>query len=302
MSVSESIRRAHAELGVEIERFNAWWGPRATAGEAYRLSLVEGGEPGDYARPVERIDVTTVGGATAVADAQAALLRFARRDDQPPGRVERLPGWFRIDGFDRRRIERINRLKDTLRTMIAEAVKPGIQRDRFCQRLFPGTAMLQLYRHLPLTEHAFRPRRVAFTWSPVTVATTRLSVEQAESLLMSRLQSDTRLVTDGVRDAIEIARQRLAHLPSGAVIARRKPVAPHPRVTVFAGDAADDEMLHAHLPLLLPARGALPVEGLRGFDRERRRRIRADRKRISPILEALDLYCLEPPASKPEPS
>ena len=56
-------------------------------------------------------------------------------------------------------------------------------------------------------------------------------------------------------------------------------------------------MVHANLPICLPRSCAdLQVKDLRGFDRERRRAQRSDKRVLEPILEGLYLYVERTPA------
>lgn len=294
MTTSAQITREFSRLEKELENFNQWWSRQVLCGESYVLDVCHDDSGNKKSGSVRRVEVDIQQGAAAVESARTMFAKLERDDDKQAGTVCRLPGWFIVDGFDRRPIQRINRKKDALRQHIAEAIPAGIQRDRFCRRLFPGVSMLQVYRRIPMSERPFVPRKISFTWSPVTVSTKLLTVTEALELLDKREEDAGDGLPEQVLDSISIARRLISTLPNHHVIARRKPVAPHPRMTLFAKTAAQNEMLHAHLPLLLSERSKdVDVQQLRSFDRSVRKKARRDKKKIWPILESMNLFSLE---------
>ena len=293
MAVSNLIQKQFDALVDAVESFNHWWTDHALDSEAYVLHTVSNEDQPDRASSSASIDVERLQGRRAVEPIANMIKQFERVEGQVPGTVLRLPSLVVVDGLDRRRLHRLNVRKDALREAIAAAVPAGIQRDRFCRRLFPGVSMLQVYRHLPFSDEISHPQRVAFTWSPVTVSTKVLDAGEVLTLFDEREKVARMEQQEAVLDAIAIARRLVATLPKSHSIVRRKPVAPHPRVTVF-GTSRVKHMLHANLPLFLPAACRdIPVTELTSFDPNCRRKIRSDRKKVWPILESLNLYSLE---------
>ena len=264
---------------------NGWWSSRVLRGGVYALPVL-----GERSVP-DVLDVEISRGERAIEAAARAYGQFRLLDVQDAGTAFRLPGWLVVDADDLEPVHAVNRAKEELRAAIRAVAEEAPDRERLCRRLFPGCSMNQIYRRIVTADGPLAALR--FTWSPTTVSTTRLAPAAVHDTLEKRraeaLAADR---TEWVQ-ALEIGLRRVASLSSSEVVLRRRPVAPHPRATLFVtrGRGAEKSMVHANLPIVLPASCAdIEVSDLRGFDRERRRRQRSDKRVLEPILEGLHLY------------
>ena len=272
-------------LELAVGAMNGWWSSRVLRMAVHELPvLTERSVP-------DLLEVETLRGERAIESAARAYRQFRLLDVQEAGTAFRLPGWIVVDDDSLEPVHEVNRLKDSLRAAIRAVEEEGPARERLCRRLFPGCSMNQIYRRIVTPAEPLVALR--FTWSPSTVSTTRLAPQAVHETLGRRL--DEALAADRHEwvHALEIARRRVASLPSSSVVLRRRPVAPHPRATLFVtrGHGAQKSMVHANLPVVLPRSCAeMEVKDLREFDRSRRRAQRSDKRVIEPILEGLFLY------------
>lgn len=274
-----------AALELAVGQMNGWWTARMLRGSVYALPVLSERSVPDV------LEVEIARGEKARDAAARAYRQFRLLDVQDAGTAFRLPGWIIVDDEDLEPVHEVNRLKESLRAAIRAVEEEGPARERLCRRLFPGCSMNQIYRRIVTAEESFAALR--FTWSPSTVATTRLAPTVVYETLGKRLDEALAANRHEWVQAIEIARRRVASLPSSAVVLRRRPVAPHPRATLFVtrGRGARKSMVHANLPIVLPRRCVeIEIGDLRGFDRQRRRAQRSDKRVLEPVLEGLHLY------------
>ena len=280
-----SLLARFAALELAVGTMNGWWSRRVLRASVYTLPVLE-----ERSVP-EVLEAETLRGERAIEAAARAYRQFRLLDIQDAGTAFRLPGWIVVDADELEPVHEVNRLKGALREAIRSLEEEGPARERLCRRLFPGCSMNQIYRRVVVQESPIEALR--FTWSPSTVATTRLAPQAVHENLGKRLEEARAQGRHEWVQALEIARGRLASLPSSAVVLRRRPVAPHPRATLFVsgGATGTKSMVHANLPIVLSrACAEVPVKDLRSFDRERRRRQRSDKRVLEPILEGLYLY------------
>ena len=274
-----------AALELAVGALNGWWSSKVLRMAVHELPvLTERSVP-------EVLEVATRRGERAVDAAARAYRQFRLLDVQDAGTAFRLPGWIVVDDDELEPVHEVNRLKESLRAAIRALEEEGPARERLCRRLFPGCSMNQIYRRIVTSEEPLVA--LHFTWSPSTVSTTRLAPRTVYQTLGKRLDEALAANRHEWVQALEIARARVASLPSSSVVLRRRPVAPHPRATLFVtrGQGARKSMIHANLPVILPRSCAdMEVKDLRGFDRARRRAQRSDKRVIEPILEGLFLY------------
>ena len=281
----KALLERFAELERAVAAMNGWWSGRVLRGGVYALPVLTERSVPDV------LDVETTLGEAAIDSAARAFRQFRLLDIQDAGTAFRLPGWLIVDAEELAPVHAVNAHKESLRAAIRELAEEAPDRERLCRRLFPGCSMNQIYRRIVTVEE--RLEAVRFTWSPTTVSTTRLAPADVYATLEKRLAEALAANRTEWVQALEIARRRVASLPSSSVVLRRRPVAPHPRATLFVtrGRGAKKSMIHANLPVMLTRHSAdLTVSDLRGFDRDRRRRQRSDKRVLEPILEGLHLY------------
>jgi len=268
-----------------VDELCRWWRPLVLRSAVYALPVL--GER----RVPDVLDVDTSRGEGAIEAAARAYHQFRLMDAQDAGTAFRLPGWIVVDSDDLEPVHHVNRSKDELRAAIRAVAEEGPARERLCRRLFPSCSMNQIYRRVVTAEERLEALR--FTWSPTTVATTRLAPTDVHASLGRQLTEALAANRTEWVQALEIARRRVASLPSSAKVLRRRPVAPHPRATLFVtrGRGARKSMVHANLPIMLTRASAdAEISDLRPFDRARRRAQRSDKRALEPILEGLHLY------------
>ena len=283
--VERELVARFAALELAVGAMNGWWSSRVLRMAVHELPvLTERSVP-------DLLEVETLRGERAIEPAARAYRQFRLLDVQEAGTAFRLPGWIVVDDDSLEPVHEVNRLKDALRAAIRAVEEEGPARERLCRRLFPGCSMNQIYRRIVTPAEPLVALR--FTWSPSTVSTTRLAPKAVHETLGRRLDEALAAERHEWVQALEIARRRVASLPSSSVVLRRRPVAPHPRATLFVtrGHGARKSMVHANLPIVLPRSCAeMEVKDLREFDRSRRRAQRSDKRVIEPILEGLFLY------------
>jgi len=281
----EDLLKRFSALGRAVRAMNGWASSRVLRGGVYALPVLSERSVPDV------LDVETTLGEAAAESAARAYGQFRLLDIQDAGTAYRLPGWLVVDADDLTPVDEVNRQKEALRAAIRAVAEEAPVRERLCRRLFPGCSMNQIYRRIVTVGKPIEALR--FTWSPTTVSSTRLEREAVHDTLGRRHAEALAANRTEWVQALEIAQRRVASLPEGTVVLRRRPVAPHPRATLFVtrGRGAEKSMVHANLPIVLPRSCAdIAVTDLRGFDRERRRRQRSDKRVLDPILEGLYLY------------
>jgi len=269
-------------LEQEISSFSRNWQAQGAAKVYCIAPYVQGRVP-------DGVEVDSINGADALALVDTALSEFRLRENQSPGSVIRLPGVARCEDSLLPRLVDINARKDQLREAIVQAAPKYRARNTLMRRLFPGRNMLQVYRHIHVAEPEVT--RIAYSWSPVTSATTTLSHEQVRELITARLESATHMEPDDAR-AHEIALDTLGALTSGSKVIQRRPVAPHPRITLFngRGRGASKKMHHANLPVFVAHDQRIDLGTLSPYDPSARRHTRSDAKNLIPLLYPLHLY------------
>mgnify|MGYP003866664263 CR=1 FL=1 len=289
LNEDQDLVERFASLERAVGAMNGWWSARVLRGGVYALPVL-----GERSVP-DVLDVEISRGERAIDSAARAYRQFRLLDVQDAGTAFRLPGWLVVDEDDLTPVHEVNRLKEELRSAIRAVAEEAPDRERLCRRLFPRCSMNQIYRRVVTVDGPLEALR--FTWSPSTVSTTRLEPAAVHATLEKRRATALAANRTEWVQAIEIALRRVASLPSSSVVLRRRPVAPHPRATLFVtrGRGAKKSMVHANLPIVLPRSCAdIEVSDLRGFDRERRRRQRSDKRVLEPILEGLHLYVERP--------
>ena len=287
----DDLRARFAALELAVGAMNGWWTTRVLRGAVYRLPVLSERSVPDV------LEVEIERGANAIDAAARAYRQFRLLDIQDAGTAFRLPGWIVVDDDDLAPVHEVNGLKESLRAAIRAVAEEPQPRERLCRRLFPGCSMNQIYRRIVTAGAPLEALR--FTWSPTTVATTRLAPEAVFDSLGRKREEALAAGRHEWVQAIEIARRRVAALPASAVVLRRRPVAPHPRATLFVtrGRGANKSMVHANLPIVLTRDCAdIAISDLKSFDRARRRAQRSDKRPIEPILEGLHLFVERSPA------
>lgn len=269
-------------LEEEISAFSRAWLMQGTA-TVYRIALYKEG------RVPDGVDVESVRGSSAVELVDSALNEFKLREGQAPGSVFRVPGIAHCQKDLLPQLAKINARKDQLRQAIVHSAPTTRARNVLVRRLFPGRNMLQVYRHI----HFAGPdvTRIAFAWSPVTSATTTLTQVEARMLITTRLDESVSMEPEVIQSH-EIALQALGALTAASKVIQRRPVAPHPRITLFTGNGrkASKKTHHANLPLFVAHGQSVGIGTLKTYDPGTRRRTRSDQKKLVPLLYYLNLY------------
>lgn len=276
------LLHALAALEHSVAEFVQRWQEEGEA-RVYRIALYAQGRVPDI------VNVEPVDGADAVELTAAAVGEFELQAGQAPGSVFRLPGVARCCPSLMSDIARINDSKDRFREAVAIAAPSSRARNTLVRRLFPGKNMLQVYRHIHCASSDIS--RIAFSWSPVTSASTTLARDDAIDLIVRR-RDGAADVDPNLFDAFTIALDTLAELSPSTLVIQRRPVAPHPRMTLFTGSGRDalKRTHHANIPVFVSRDQSVDCGALKSYDPSSKRRMRRDTKNLQPLLFPLHLY------------
>lgn len=243
------IREAFTAVETTIATFNAAWPAHVRRAEVYRLDRQDAN---DFNRKPSAITVTPLSGAPAVAATRAILAALYREEGQNNiGVTQRLPGLIALSCDPLPLIAPVNAAKAQLDALLAQYPLPTnpVSRHRAYKALLGDVVVLQVLRRLhglpvPL------PYRLTFTWIARSSGSRTVTRDQAEALIRAHHEARTR---DAVRlefTAADLARLALA-APHDRLMTY-KPVAPNPRLIVYAHKGADpDPTLTASLPVFM---------------------------------------------------
>ncbi|SFL25495.1 DNA replication terminus site-binding protein [Azotobacter beijerinckii] len=298
----EEIQGAFARLQTSLHSFNLAWPDHVVSGMVWRLPLLT------EQRTPDTIQVERLLGQEAVDATRKALVEFERDLGQAAGTVMRLPGYFTVGESLLEQVRQINALKDELAATIEKlrlelnlvpAARPRLMR----RALGAKFNTKQLLRHIQCFDGS--PRLITFTWAGHTTATGRVSVDKVRETLLAN--AEARASREGLQleETPEFLELRtLASMADTEVLAKRRPVAPHPRALLWFTDSSRyDAMVHANLPVFVRA-GNLPSEvtELKNFDRNARQAKRFDQKRRIEVLPYRDLFLPGQKAKEPAPA
>lgn len=243
------IRDAFTAVKSAIESFNATWPSHVRCANAY---LLDRQDANDFNRNPSAITVTPVTGEVAVSSARDMFAALYRGDGQNNiGVTQRLPGLIALDCDPLPLISPVNAAKDHLETLLAQYPLPTnpVSRHRAYKALLGDVVVLQVLRRLhglPLP----LPHRLTFTWIARSSGSRTLTRDMAEDLIRAHHEARTHDSARPAALAADLA--RLAMAGPGDRLMTYKPVAPNPRLIVYASKGATpDPTLTASLPIFL---------------------------------------------------
>jgi len=304
----EMLTDLFAAVVDSLDAFNALWPMHVVAAQAYPLPMLGAASNGGRLEVVEQPTIRPqhLDGDDAVAVLRASLKQLHYLPGQHPSTVMRYPGVVLVDRAMSDPIAKINAAKQAFEDAFKAAVIPA-SRAQVRARLFPGVVMLQAYRHIHYCDQPLT--RVAFGWAGATSASVAISRGDARHKLEELLRHCPAGVDSGYwaeqiqRDIDNLGRQ----VSDRHVLRIRKPVAPHPRVSLFnpalmpatARKGQPLHIYHANLPLFILTDDDHPppqIDPLGSFVRDptlRERKRRADAEPQTLISARLNLFAVE---------
>lgn len=311
--IAQDMKPYLTEISGLVADFNTKWMDRLLYAEVYPIPFygikqqIRNHQIIDVPITPDKISPESLYGQDAANHARMAFSQFEYIEGQHPVTTLRAPGVIVLESLEglyeegpnfqepytgSALINRINSLKYDLHTRI-KATYPEGSRALVTQKLFKGISMLQLYRFINAVSYPLR--QVGFTWAGSTTSIRKLSYDEAVGLIEKSLNkrpigTDQCFWEEVIRQDLDAIRHYQGH-----EFRVRRPVAPHPRVqTYIHGTSKPEEMLKAHLPILVEAPGGqIPkLKPLKDWDRsvaENRQR-RLMRTPLQPVVERLNLF------------
>jgi len=213
-----------SELNDSVDQMNTWWMGKCVSCEAYKVPTL------DKACVPAEIVVELLSGKAAIRASASAFKQFMLLDEQGAGTSMRAPGCIVVDDDDMSPVRRVNTLKETLRSQIADITpQGGRDREKLCRRLFRSCSMSQIYRQVvTLTESDKPVVGLSFTWNRGAVSISKMNRADAYSLVQERAVEEVNSGNTESAKAANIASKTLAALPKNSTVWKRKNVAPHP--------------------------------------------------------------------------
>lgn len=280
------IREAFEAVQNTLTTFNKVWPPLVRRAEVYQLDRQDANA---YNRKPSAITVTPVTGQPAVDAARVLIAALYRQDGQNNvGVTARLPGLIALSTDPAPLVAPVNAAKAHLETLLAQYPLPTnpVSRHRAYKALLGDVVVLQVLRRLYALSQPV-PHRLTFTWIIRSSGSATVSRDKAEALIRTHHEARTR---DALQDeAIAADLARLALSAPGDRLMTYKPVAPYPRLLVYAHKGADPcPSFNASLPVFLhwPDGTAFPqFAPLESLDIEAA--LAADTKRVRQVRELL---------------
>ena len=284
------IVHLHACLNATLKEFGNAWPNFVVRSKVWQLPLLAEQKAADH------IEARALEGCAAIDAAIQAMSMFERMDNQAPGTVMRLPGYFALSESVLHWVREINQLKDQLmmeieKTRVELNLAPSARSKILRQALGGQMSMKQLLRHIQAFDIC--PRLIVFTWAGHTTGGERVAVGKVRELLGNTAKQQA--MKEGVEVDQTLAGaelRRIVNLADQASLIKYKKVAPHPRAMVyFSENSRYDAMIHSNLPMfVLAGDRSTDVHELRDFDRHTRQAQRPDKKKRIEVIPRMNLY------------
>ena len=284
------IVHLHAGLKATLKEFGNVWPNFVVSSKVWQLPLLA------EQKATVHIEARALDGCAAIDAALQAMSMFERMDNQAPGTVMRLPGYFALSESVLYWVREINQLKDQLmmeieKTRVELNLAPSARSKILRQALGGQMSMKQLLRHIQAFDIC--PRLIVFTWAGHTTGGERVAVGKVRELLGKTAKQQA------MKEGIEVDQtlagaelRRIVNLADQASLIKYKKVAPHPRAMVyFSENSRYDAMIHSNLPMfVLAGDRSTDVHELRDFDRHTRQAQRPDKKKRIKVIPRMNLY------------